>query len=146
MYLQASYSYFMNLTICVAVISAIVSILAALTAWISNKRERTISANGQIGSILIQLNRIFIELPELRPYFIEGGKLPKGQEQKAKALASMYLNTLDMVWSMEEVMNDNDRAAWLKYIPHQIRSVPIIDQLYESQREWYSNLNRIMDK
>lgn len=125
---------------------AVVSMLGALMAWISNKRARAVSANGQIGSILIQLNRIFIDQPELRPYFIEGGKLPKGQEQKAKALASMYLNTLDTVWSMEEAMNDNDRVAWLKYIPYQIRSVPIINQLYESQREWYSNLNRIMDK
>jgi len=127
-------------------VGAVVSMLGALMAWISNKRARAVSANGQIGSILIQLNRIFIDQPELRPYFIEGGKLPKGQEQKAKALASMYLNTLDTVWSMEEAMNDNDRVAWLKYIPYQIRSVPIINQLYESQREWYSNLNRIMDK
>jgi len=136
----------MNLTAGIAVAAAIVSAFGALTAWVSNKRERIVSANGQIGSILIQLNRIFIEQPELRPYFIEGGKLPRGQEQKAKALASMYLNTLDTVWSMEEVMNDSDRAAWLKYIPYQIRSVPIINQLYESQREWYSNLNRIMDE
>lgn len=136
----------MRLTIWIAVASAVVSALGALTAWISNRRARIVNANGQIGSILIQLNRIFIEQPELRPYFIEGGKLPKGQEQKAKALASMYLNTLDTVWSMEEVMNNNDRAAWSKYIHYQIRSVPIIDQLYESQREWYSNLTRIMDK
>ena len=130
----------------IAVTGAIVSALGAVTAWISYKRERKVNANGQIGSILIQLNRVFIDQPELRPYFIEGGKLPKGQEQKAKAVASMYLNILDTVWAMEEVMNDNDRAAWLKYIHHQIISVPIIDQLYESQREWYSNLTRIMDK
>jgi hypothetical protein len=136
----------MKLATWISVAAAAISAIAALTAWISNKRARTVSANGQIGAILIQLNRIFIEQPELRPYFIEGGKLPKGQEQKAKALASMYLNTLDMVWSMEEVMNDNDRTAWLKYIHHQIRSVPIINNLYESQREWYSNLNRIMGK
>ncbi len=136
----------MSLTTWISVVGAVVSMLGALMAWISNKRARAVSANGQIGSILIQLNRIFIDQPELRPYFIEGGKLPKGQEQKAKALASMYLNTLDTVWSMEEAMNDNDRVAWLKYIPYQIRSVPIINQLYESQREWYSNLNRIMDK
>ena len=123
---------------------AVISALAALMAWISNKRARTVNANGQIGAILIQLNRIFIDQPEFRPYFIEGGELPEGQEQKAKALASMYLNILETVWSMEEVMNDKDRAAWLKYIHHQIRSVPIINQLYESQQEWYSNLERIM--
>jgi hypothetical protein len=136
----------METTTWIAVAAALVSALAALTAWISNKRARTVNANGQIGSILIQLNRIFVEQPELRPYFIEGGELPKGQEQKAKALASMYLNIMETVWSMEEIMNNNDRAAWLKYIRHQIRSVPIVDELYESQREWYSNLDRVMDK
>jgi hypothetical protein len=134
----------MKLTVWIAIAGAIISALGALAAWSSNKRARAISANGQIGAILIQLNRIFIEQPELRPYFIEGGALPKGQEQKAKALASMYLNTLDMVWSMEEVMSDNDRAAWRKYIPHQIRSVPIVNELYESQREWYSNLDKVV--
>ncbi|HSX44962.1 MAG TPA: hypothetical protein VLF39_02515 [Candidatus Saccharimonadales bacterium] len=136
----------MKFTNWIAIIAAFVSAFAALTAWISNKRMRTINANGQIGSILIELNQIFINQPELRPYFIEGGKLPKGQEQKAKALASMYLNILDTVWSMEEIMDNNDRVAWLKYIRHQIKSVPIINNLYESQREWYSNLNNIIDK
>jgi hypothetical protein len=130
----------------IAVVSAVISALGAFTAWISNKRARTVSANGQIGSILIQLNHIFINQPELRPYFMEGGKLPKGQEQKAKAVASMYLNILEAAWSMEGDMSNQDRTAWLNYIPHQIRSVPIINDLYESQREWYSNLNRIMDK
>jgi hypothetical protein len=140
------YSYFMPFTTWIAIAAAILSALGALMAWIANKRARTVNANGQIGSILLQLNRIFVEQPELRPYFIEGGKLPKSQEQKAKALASMYLNTLETIWSMEEIMNDSDRAAWIKYIPHQTRTVPIINELYESQREWYSNLTRIMDK
>src|SRR5438034_1578369 len=98
----------MQATTWIAICAAIISALGALTAWVSNKRARTVSANGQITSTLIQLNRIFIEQPELRPYFLEGGKLPPGQEQKAKALASMYLNALEMVWSMEEVMDDND--------------------------------------
>lgn len=136
----------MKLTIWISVVAAAISALGAVAAWVANKRARTVNANGQIGAILIQLNQIFIEQPELRPYFIEGGELPKGQEQKAKAMASMYLNILDTVWSMEEAMDDRDRAAWMKYIHHQIRSVPIINTLYEKQREWYSNLNEIMNK
>lgn len=136
----------MKLTNLTAIVAALISALGALTAWISNKRARAINANGQIGSILIELNQIFVDQPELRPYFIEGGKLPKGQEQKAKALASMYLNILETVWSMKDVMNNHERVSWVKYIRHQIRSVPIVNNLYELQKEWYPNLNRIVNK
>ncbi len=136
----------MNSTELVAIVAAIVSALAALSAWVSNKRAREINANGQIGSILIELNQIFVNQPELRPYFLEGGKLPKGQEQKAKAQASMYLNILETVWSMENILDNHERASWTKYIRHQIRSVPIVNDLYELQQEWYPHLNRMVDK
>jgi hypothetical protein len=136
----------MKFTNLIAIAAALVSALGALMAWISNKRARAISANGQIGSILIELNQIFVDRPELRPYFIEGGKLPKGQEQKAKALASMYLNILETVWSMEHIMNSRERVSWTKYIQHQIRSVPVVNNLYELQKEWYPNLNTMLDK
>ena len=136
----------MTLSVFIAITAAIVSALGAFTAWVSNKRAREISASGQIGLILIELNQIFINQPELRPYFLEGGKLPKGQEQKAKALASMYLNTLETVWSMEHTMDNRERASWTKYIRHQIRSVPIVNDLYELQKEWYPNLNTMVDR
>lgn len=130
----------------IAIIAASISALGAFAAWISNKRAREISASGQIGSLLIQLNQIFVDQPELRPYFIEGGKLPKGQEQKATALASMYLNILEMIWSMDNTMDKSERLSWINYIHYQIRSVPIVNSLYERQVEWYPNLNRMMDK
>jgi hypothetical protein len=95
----------------VAILAAIVSAISALSAWISSKRARKVTASGQIGAVLIELNQIFIVQPELRPYFIEGGELPKGQEQKAKALASMYLNILETVWSMEGSMNNNEQVS-----------------------------------
>jgi hypothetical protein len=134
----------MKLVNWVAVLAALVAALSAASAWVSSKRARKVTASGQIGAALIELNQIFIEQPELRPYFIEGGKLPRGQEQKAKALASMYLNILETTWSMEGSMNHNEQDSWTKYIRHQIRTVPIVNNLYEKQKEWYPNLNNIM--
>jgi hypothetical protein len=136
----------MKLVNWIAIAAALVAALSATSAWISSKRARKVTASGQIGAVLIELNQIFVEQPELRPYFIEGGKLPKGQEQKAKALASMYLNILETVWSVEDNMSSNEQVAWTKYIRHQIRTVPIVNDLYEKQKEWYPNLNIIMNK
>lgn len=115
-------------------------------AWIASRRARAVTARGQIGSIVIQLNQIFIDQPELRPYFIESGKLPKGQEQKAKALASMYLNILESIWSLRGALDANERLAWVKYIQHQIKTVPIVNDLYQRQKDWYPNINRVMEK
>jgi len=136
----------MKLVNWIAVIAAIVSALGAASAWVSSTRARKVTASGQIGAVLIELNQIFVNQPDLRPYFIEGGKLPKGQEQKAKALASMYLNILETIWAMEGSMNSDEQVSWTKYIIHQIRTVPIVNDLYEKQKEWYPNLNDIMDK
>ncbi len=135
----------MKFTNWIAILAAIISAGAATAAWIAAKHTRKISANGQIGAILIQMIQIFVEQPELRPYFLEEGKLPKGQEQKAKALASMLLNILETVWSMESVMTDAERTAWSKYVRYQIKSVPIVHDLYKTQKEWYAHLNMLMD-
>lgn len=136
----------MKLVNWIAVIAAAISAISATSAWVSSKRARKVTASGQIGAVLIELNQVFVNQPELRPYFIEGAKLPKGQEQKAKALASMYLNILETVWSMEGSMNSKEQVSWTKYIRHQIRTVPIVDDLYERQKEWYPNLNNIMEE
>lgn len=136
----------MTLTIWLAITSAFIAAIAAFSAWESSRRARVAIANGQIGALVIQLNQIFIDQPELRPYFIEDGKLPKGQEQKAKAVASMYLNLLEAIWSLENLMGKQEQVAWQKYTHFQIRCVAIVDELYTQQQEWYPNINRIMDK
>jgi len=47
---------------------------------------------------------------------------------------------------MEGSMNNNEQISWTKYIRHQIRTVPIVNDLYEKQKEWYPNLNYILDE
>jgi hypothetical protein len=136
----------MILTTWIAVVGALISAIAASSAWVSNRRAREVNANGQIATLLIQLNQIFVDQSDLRPYFIEGGKLPKGQEQKARALASMYLNILEAIWSLENVMDKQEQIAWRKYTHYQIRSVKIVNDLYTRQEEWYPNLSRMMDE
>ena len=50
----------------ITVLAAVVSALGAMSAWVSSKRIRKVSASGQIGSALIQLNQIFVNQPEQR--------------------------------------------------------------------------------
>lgn len=125
--------------------AAVISASAAGIAWYMARRTRSLSTYFQTNSSLVQLNQIFIDYPDLRSYFIEGGKLPKNQAQKAKAIGSLILNTLEAVASQEIAMGRNELDAWKGYIKHQIRSVKIINELYESQKQWYPHLTNIIE-
>ncbi len=130
----------------VAVVAAVISALGALSAWWGVRKTRTLNVYHQTGITMVQLNQIFIEQPELRPYFIENGKLPKGLEQKAKALASLMLNDFEIIFSLDSALGKKERRAWKLYADHQIKKVPIAHELYKQNGKWYPNLVRVMEK
>ena len=129
----------------ISVIAAVVAACAAAISWRMSKKQLTTFTYHNIGISYISLNQIFIDNPELRPYFIEGGKLPNGQTQKAKAIAAMILNILESTWSQNDAMGKTEARSWQKYIEHQIRSVKIVNDLYEEQKEWYPSLAEVLD-
>lgn len=130
----------------IAIAAAIISLFGALTAWAVAKRASTLGTYGRVGESLIRLNGIFVDNPELRPYFIDGKKsYPKGQENKAKAIAVMMLNIFEEIWSQRLAMGREERLAWGEYIANQIQSVRLIRQSYQEKSSWYPNLKRLIE-
>ncbi|MEI9914061.1 MAG: hypothetical protein WDN66_03710 [Candidatus Saccharibacteria bacterium] len=134
----------MTATNLISITAAVVAALAAGLAWFMAHRTRALTTYYQINSSLIELNQIFIDSPELRPYFMEGGKLPKGQEQKAKALASLILNTFEAICSQKITLGEVEHASWKGYITHQIKSVKIVNDAYQTEKEWYPNITAMI--
>jgi hypothetical protein len=135
----------MHLSDNIAIAAAAISLVGAATAWLQARRASTLDIYSRTGDTYIQLNKVFIKNPELRPYFVEGEKkLPKGQEQKAKAVAIMMVNVLEQIWSQRGSMGKKERAAWEDYINKQVRSVELVNNAYKWKKDWYPNLKQIL--
>ena len=131
----------------IAIIAAAISLFGALTAWINVKRATTLNTYSRVGDSLIKLNQIFVDAPQLRPYFIEGKKqIPKGQEDKARAIAVMVLNILENIWSQRQAMGKEECEAWKRYISHQIQSVELVNNAYKEREDWLPNLKQAVKK
>lgn len=131
----------------IAVVAAVISFAAALTASLQVRRGATLGTYNKVGESLIRLNSIFVENPELRPYFFEGKKsYPKSQENKAKAIAIMMLNIFEEIWSQRNAMGNEERRAWEEYINSQIESVELIRKSYKEKSDWFPNLKKLKTK
>jgi hypothetical protein len=135
----------MNLSDDVAIVAATISLVGAATAWLQAKRASTLDIYSRTGDTYIQLNKIFVRNPQLRPYFVEGEKrLPRGEEQKAKAIAIMMINILEQIWSQRASMGKKERLAWEDYINQQVHSVALVNDAYQQRKDWYPNLKLIL--
>ncbi len=128
----------------IAIGAAVVSLLGAASAWWQARQAAAFDAYQGIGTLLVPLNQVFVDHPELGPYFLEGGTLPNGSDQKAKAVASMILNILEAVCSQEQAMGREERKAWKSYTAHEVTSVAMINDIYTDRPEWYPNIERVL--
>jgi hypothetical protein len=118
-----------------------VAVLVAVAAWIQAKRATKQNAYGTTASLLQDMNRIFIESPELRPlFFEEGGAVPDSSEQKAQSIASYVLNVYEAIWSFAPHMGESERKAWRSYIRCELAERKILADMFAKQRDFYPNL------
>ncbi len=93
----------------------------------------------------MRLNQIFIDEPSLRPYFFEVEEsIPKGMEQKAKAIAWATLNIYESIWARRSSMDKDVETAWRHYICEHVPRVPLLRSIYSEHRDWYPTLKQIV--
>jgi hypothetical protein len=93
----------------------------------------------------IEIHKIFLEKPSLRPYF-EGKKIQKSDIEYAQvqALADYHLDFFDFFWAQEEnfLYSDKDGDAWRgwkTYIGQSFDRSPILCERIKEVKSWYEN-------
>jgi hypothetical protein len=110
----------------------------ARTAKIQTQALTTQSVMNQ----LLQLDNLFINNPELRPYFYYGKEISEGDKNydKALAVAEFQLDFFDSYLTQSEylTLRAEERQNWEKYIVDSFSNSPIMCMRLKDAPGWYS--------
>ena len=99
--------------------------------------------------IMRDIEKIFIEHPNWRPYFYENKKLsPKNRDYKRLIpLAEMYVDFMDLVLVLKYTTSQHSDGSesliagkwsgWLKYFKYIYENSPIVRDYWRENCEWY---------
>ena len=113
------------------------------TRQLSNSLESTV--HQAITNQMLEVNRIFIENPDLRPYFYSGKAISPQDPNLAKALAvaDLQLDFFDSFWTQSDNLPELHRDgpewdAWNNYIGDSFRHSPIMCKRLQEVHGWYT--------
>lgn len=90
-----------------------------------------------------ELNKLFLDHPELWPYFNDGEPIEKGDPSYYKALAAAdyHLDLIDAIWMQSHFIEDfqEDQAAWDDWFSSMFSASPILCVRLDQAKKWYSD-------
>src|SRR5579859_5327236 len=136
------------------VISLLISIAGSLgviySLWLLNRqtgifnRQLMEGISSNMTEYSLQISRIFLEHPDLRPYFFAGQTMENSHPdyQRAEAIAEVVL---DIFWTMSsqakrvqgEFANPEARELWQNYIRDCFAQSPILSGFLTLRKDWY---------
>ena len=132
-------------------IAGSVGVIASL--WLLSRQTRVFNRQlleGISQSMMgysLEISRLFLEHPDLRPYFFSGKTIHESHPDylQAEAVAEVML---DIFWTMmsqarriqdDEYTNEETRAQWALYIGDCFASSPLLTSFLIKRKDWYGN-------
>ncbi len=151
-----------DLSAVIAVVSLIVSIFTLLAmfqqtshlaAQVDRMREQTeLAVNDAFYAKAFEMQQIFVEHPELWPYFHEGKDIEQGATPEKIALLEAvgllkldYFELIRMIYRADLMMDEEDIEATRLYMRHGIDNSPVLRRLFARHRNWYPKLQPFFD-
>jgi hypothetical protein len=146
----------------IAVVSLLVSIFTLLAmfrqtshlaAQVDRMREQTeLAVNDAFYAKAFEMQQIFLEHPDLWPYFHNGKDLEEGATPEKIALLEAvallkldYFELVRMIYRADLMMDEEDIEATRLYMRHGIDNSPVLRRLFERHRNWYPKLQPLFD-
>ena len=96
---------------------------------------------------MLQINRLFIDRPLLRPYFYGKQELTDEspeERERIEATAELFINFIDNVLTQMPLLPSNLADPWQTYFGSVTTSSPVLREFWERRREWYSEEMRAL--
>ncbi len=126
--------------------SLVATAISTVAVIRTEKRSISVTTYHSATELTLQVDRTFIEHPELRPLFYENVLL-EGSGHDAYlvlAVAELMLDVLECVWDQEREYSTQDREAWKAWILDVFASSPTIRDLYDEASAWYPTLSSLL--
>jgi hypothetical protein len=96
---------------------------------------------------MLQINRLFIDRPSLRPYFYGEQELTDEspeERERVEATAELFINLIDNVLTQMPLLPSNLAEPWRTYFGSVTTSSPVLREFWTRRREWYSEQMRAL--
>jgi hypothetical protein len=127
------------------IIGALISLLGFIFL-IRQIRLNRLSLENQTRSSIYQLSynvyRLFIEHPDLRPYFYDGKALPESEPERSKVLAAAELLTdfFESIVHSSHIIDPDLRGTWFRYMQDTYRHNPVFQDYIETRGDHYTKV------
>jgi hypothetical protein len=106
-----------------------------------NARTHRLNVENGLLTQVIALDTVFMNDPELEPYFYENTAIAKNHPKylKAHATAGMFLDIFDIATMQKEQYPSawDTPQAWDEWMEDVFSSSPILQEVYNQHRNWY---------
>lgn len=133
----------------IAVVVAAISLIALFRQTRENSKQTRLAARASqaaayhnIVTAMSDIERLFFENPELRPYFYDDKELDhKGKDaDRVCILAEMFVDFMDNAMVQSNLLESYEWTGWEDYFRDIYKSSPAIRSYWREHRQWYSDL------
>ena len=96
---------------------------------------------------MLQINRLFIDRPSLRPYFYGGQEVTdesRDERERVESTAELFTNFIDNVLTQMPLLPSHLAEPWRNYFRSVITSSPVLCEFWRRRRQWYSDEMRAL--
>lgn len=143
----------LSLIIAIATLLAMFRQTGHLAAQVDRMREQTeLAVNDAFYAKAFEMQQIFVEHPELWPYFHGGKDIEEDASAEKIALLEAvallkldYFELIRMIYRADLMMDEEDIKATNLYMRHGIDKSPVLRRLFARHRDWYPKLQPFFD-
>lgn len=110
-------------------------------------KQTRASVYQSIAGQMIEIDRVFLEHPSLKPYFYEGKPLPPvgtSDYYQVMSIAEMLIDFIDSVMTQAPNMPDYPWSTWQAYFTDLLQASPALQFYWQRYRKWYPQAIRIL--
>lgn len=126
-------------------ILGILILIATVSVYVFQWKEYAKQTRAQVyqnvASEVLNLDRIFIERPYLRPYFYGGETPSQEHQQEAEALAEMYHDFFDSLDTQKAALPEYPWRNWLYWTATLYRESPVMRRFFRENGWWYAGID-----
>ena len=127
-----------------AVVAITASLFSAIYSYRLSRQAHQVSTYYGAVGLFRELDRTFVEYPEIRPYFYDGKNVDDDDpnRHRVQAVAELVLDAFEWIWHRQRNLKAGGEGGWRAYIVETFSSSPALQQHYVKSTSWYPGITR----
>jgi hypothetical protein len=121
------------------------ALVISLTTALWSRRALVTTTYRSATDLALEIDRLFVERPYLRPFFYEKRKPCPERAEEVKAAAELVLDVLECIWDNRPLFAPRDEESWREWIHEVFEYSWVVQELYEESPHWYPTLQDLLE-